>query len=199
MTMENDLKRLREKAYLQYQQDGILEIVIGLAIIGFGLSMLASGFLVMSWLPILMYVPLKMMITVPRFGYVQFDSEQQTRERLTRTFLVGVMTLSLFTGLYFWMALGASSPGVDAFLGKYVLLALGAFVAIILTGGAYLLGIRRFYVYAVLTMGILWAGIELGIPESTFVIFLGLVFLVPGMWMLVQFLQRYPKTTGDDG
>lgn len=193
MRTDFDLNTLRQKAYLQYQGDGLLDIVIGLAVIGFGLSMIASGFLVMSWLPSLSYVPLKRLVTIPRFGYVEFDSAMENRKKLARTLLLGVLSLSLFSGLFFWLSANNIPASIDSFVEKYILLLLGFFMAIMLLGGGYLLGIKRFTVYAGMTMIILWAGIEMGLQDHSYVVFLGLTFLVPGLFMLGRFLQKYPK------
>lgn len=195
--MKSTMKSLRQKAYLEYQGDGLLDILIGLAIMGFGLSMIASAFMVTSWLPLMLYMPLKGLITIPRFGYVEFDSETRNRQKLTLTLLVGLMALSVFTGLFFWFVFANPPAGLDAFLGKYILLVLGGFMALMMLAAAFMLGLRRYYVYAGLTMLVLWAGIELGLDEHLFVIGLGLVFVIPGTYMLWRFIQKYPVAEQD--
>jgi len=72
MSQEKQFKDLGRKAYLSYHQDGLIDILIGLGILGFGLMMLTDSvvFNMLAWMPIIFYVPLKNRITVPRFGYV---------------------------------------------------------------------------------------------------------------------------------
>ena len=84
MSQSDELKKLSRKAYLSYHQDGLIDILIGLGVLGFGLMMLTDSvvFNMMAWMPIIFYVPLKNRITVPRFGYVQFTSERVKRQRL---------------------------------------------------------------------------------------------------------------------
>ncbi|MCP5099100.1 MAG: hypothetical protein GY943_26400, partial [Chloroflexi bacterium] len=81
MAPNTNLKALRQKTYLSYHQDGIIDLMVGLSTLGFGISMAAegSGFIVLSWIGFLLYAPLKKVITVPRLGFVKFDDEQTQR------------------------------------------------------------------------------------------------------------------------
>ena len=70
MSQEQDFKKLRQKTYQSNHQDGLIDIIIGLAIIGFGLNMAFDNavFSFMGWLPIIFYVPFKNRLTVPVLG-----------------------------------------------------------------------------------------------------------------------------------
>ncbi|MQC26435.1 MAG: hypothetical protein DWG76_03175 [Chloroflexi bacterium] len=194
MTTENSLKQLRRKAYLAYHQDGILDIVIGLAIIGFGLMMLSNSLVVFSWLPALLYMPLKNAITVPRFGFVQFDSEVRTKTQLARGLAIGVLTISVFVGLYFAVGRDSIPAVLRNWVGENFMLVLGGFGAVMLIGTARLVSLQRLYWYAGAMLGIIYLGIRLDIAEPVYTITLGLLFLIPGVWMLIRFLQKYPRT-----
>ena len=102
MNEKQAFDKLRRRAYLEYHKDGILDILIGLCVIGFGLNMLtdSSALLILSWMPIIFYVPLKNRITVPRFGYVRFDSDRSRSVRASMGILSGVLMLGLFIGIY---------------------------------------------------------------------------------------------------
>jgi hypothetical protein len=198
MSTDQSLNQLRRRAYLAYHNDGILDLIIGLSVIGFGLMLVNGSLMVFSWIPILFYVPLKNLITVPRFGYVQFDSDVQIKTRWAMTLATGVLTLSVFVGLYFALAFDAMPADLQSWFGKHFLLILGGFGAMILIGAGRLTSLTRLYVYAVLMLAIIYLGIWLAIPEPTYIVVLGLVFVVPGLWMLLRFLRKYPRVEPSD-
>ena len=101
MTQNNDFKELANRAYMAYHQDGIIDILLGAGIVGFGMQMLfdSSAFMILTWMPFLFYMPLKNHITAPRFGYVRFTGEQEERTRNTRLILIGLLTFTMFLGL----------------------------------------------------------------------------------------------------
>lgn len=200
MTQNINFKDLQQKTYLAYHKDGLIDTLVGLGILGFGLNMAtdSSAFIVLSWIPFILYAPLKKMITVPRLGYVKFDSERTTSVKMTKMMFVGVATLALFLGLFVFARGDSMAADMSALFKKYHMLLLGSFVAIAFVVGAALSGIKRFYVQAGLALLVLIGGIELGIEEPVYVlIWGGLTFLI-GAWLLVRFLQQYPILKGDE-
>ncbi|MCP4425603.1 MAG: hypothetical protein GY803_14000 [Chloroflexi bacterium] len=194
MTQNIKFKDLRQKTYLAYHKDGIIDTLVGLGILGFGVNMATetSAFIVLSWIPFILYAPLKKRITVPRLGYVKFDSERDSSVRMTMIALVGILTLAMFVGLFVFVRSDSMSVDMSALLGKYHMLLLGSFVAIGFIIGAALSGIKRFYAQAALALAVLISGIELGVAPPIYVlIWGGLTFLI-GVWLLVQFMRQYP-------
>ncbi len=202
MTQNINFKELRQKTYLAYHQDGLIDTLVGLGILGFGLNMMteSSALIVLSWIPFILYAPLKKFITIPRLGYVKFDSQRTTSIRLTMMMLVGLLTLSLFLGLFIFMRNDSMPADVSALLQKYHMLLLGTFVALAFVVGGALSGIKRFFIQAVIGELILIAGIELGVQPPVYtMIWGGVVFLI-GAVLLVQFLHQHPiiKKDGND-
>ncbi|MCD6308191.1 MAG: hypothetical protein J7M24_04260, partial [Candidatus Latescibacteria bacterium] len=81
MTKDIDLKKLEKETYLYFHQDGILDILIGLIILVFGIEMILEHFWVLpvfSFVLISLWVPVKRLITVPRMGNVVFRKARQT-------------------------------------------------------------------------------------------------------------------------
>ena len=76
ISQSDKYRKLERKTYLYYHQDGLLDLIIGAMILGFGLNELTDtaiwGFLAV--LSIIAYVPLKNRITFTRLGYVKFNS-----------------------------------------------------------------------------------------------------------------------------
>lgn len=201
MSDKDTLQGLARKAYLSYHQDGIIDILVGLGITGFGLFMLTTNyvFMMLTWLPILFYMPLKNRITIPRFGFVRFSGEAEQRRKLFIVALIGVMSLSLFAGIGVFFLFESGSPGLRGFLGQYLILVLGIFFALAAIFAAIFTGVWRFVVYAVVGLGIIIAGIQLQIPEPYYVIFIGILILLSGIWLLARFLRKYPHSHEDWG
>ena len=194
MSQTVDFEALKRKLYLSYHQDGILDLAVGLTILGFGISMqMDSGAsIILSWFGLILYAPLKSAITVPRIGFVQFDEASKRRAKLLMMLGIGLATFVLFLGLFFFVRSGNLSAEVDVWLRQYYLLVLGAFPALILAGAALWLGVYRLLVHSLLIVGIIFAGIQLDLPEPTYVMFLGGVISLIGLWLLVRFVRKYP-------
>ncbi len=191
--------KLRRRAYLEYHQDGVLDIMIGLCAIGFGLNMLtdSSAFEILAWMPIIFYGPLKNRITVPRFGFVRFDSERSRRVMVSMGILAGVLMLGLLIGVYAFTVGDKMPPSFETFIQKYHMLVLGGLASLALIGAAVLTGLKRLYAYAALTLTTIIAGIECGFRAPYYVIAIGSIMLLTGLWLLVRFLQNHPVIAED--
>ena len=191
MSQEQDFKKLQQKTYQSYHQDGLIDIIIGLGFIGFGLNMALdnSVFLFMAWMPIIFYVPFKNRLTVPRIGYVKFTSSN-TKLAIA----VAVLLLVFLSGTLIFLLIGRDnvSPQLSAWISQYYLLTLAVIAGICFVGAALLTGITRLYAYAGLIIILFAGGIWLGVQPPFFVLSTGLVIEAIGIWMLVRFLRKYP-------
>ena len=201
MTQNNDFKELANRAYMAYHQDGIIDILLGAGIVGFGMQMLfdSSAFMILTWMPFLFYMPLKNHITAPRFGYVRFTGEQEERTRNTRLILIGLLTFTMFLGLFLFMAYGRVAPEIRDFIGQNTMLLLGGLAALILAVAGAATGLKRLYIYAALTLLFNAAGTFLPIHEGVTTVLLGLVIMISGFWLLARFLRAYPLPEEEDG
>ena len=201
MSKNNDFKELANRAYMAYHQDGIIDMMLGAGIAGFGLNMLteSSALIVLSWMPFLLYMPMKNHITAPRFGYVRFTGEQEERRRNTRMILLGLLTFTAFLGLFVFMAYGRVAPEMRELIGENVMLLLGGLAALMLAVVAAATGLKRFYIYAALTLLFNIAGTFLPIHEGVTTMLLGLTILISGIWLLVRFMRAYPLPDEEDG
>ena len=189
MSQEQDFKKLQQRTYQSNHQDGLIDMIIGLSMIGFGLNMAfdSSVFLFMSWMPIIFYVPFKNRITVPRIGYVKFSSSNL---RLAVALCAGLLVMLFVVGLYLFVVSDNISLQLREWLGQY--LWLGGLVAVCFLGAALLTGITRFYAYAGLILLIFSVGTWLAIQPFFIVITSGLLIEITGVWLLVRFLRKYP-------
>ena len=193
--MNKNINSLTRKVYLSYHQDGVLDLAAGTVVFGFGLNMLTGNivFLMVGWMAMMLYFLVKQRITVPRFGYVRFESEEKTNSKLMLSMGIGVLVLFLFFAFKLFVDRQPSSPEMDALVQRYHMVPLsGMLFGLPALGAAIFLGLKRFYLYALLAAGLpalgAWINIETYIPIVT----TGLVMLVIGTVLLAGFLKKYP-------
>jgi hypothetical protein len=133
---------------LSYHQDGLIDILIGLGILGFGLMMLTDSvvFNILAWMPIIFYVPLKNRITVPRFGYVQFSSDRTKHLRLLGVLLLGLLALIFFAGLYIFDVSDNLPPAIKTAMGKDGMLLVGGLFAFMLVVAGLVTRLDRLFI-----------------------------------------------------
>jgi len=195
MSTTNAFDSLRRKVYLTYHKDGILDLVAGTVIAGFGINMLTGNivFLMAGWFAMMMYVFLKNRITVPRFGYVRFESEKSSFRKGLLSVVIGVLVVFFFFALNFFVSKQPVSPEIQAWIKRYHMVPLSTMIfGLPALVGAMYFGQKRFYLYALLASGLpllgAWLNIETYIPILT----TGLVILVFGIILLTSFLKKYP-------
>ena len=196
MSQEHDFKKLQQRTYESYHQDGLIDILIGLGFIGFGLNMAfdSSVFIFLAWMPIILYVPFKNRITVPRIGYVKFSA---SNTKMFISIAVAVLLFVFLLGIILFLIGGSNnlSPLLTdslTWFRQYHMLVIGSIFALCCAGAALLTGIRRLYAYAVLTIGIFAAAFWLGVDPPIYVLTTGLLIEAVGIWLLVRFLRNYP-------
>jgi hypothetical protein len=193
MSPTDDFKQLERRAYLSYHQDGVIDIIVGLAMLGFGTYLAIDQliFMLAAWLFLAAYVPLKRRITVPRFGYIEFGPErthsQRKRGLISMTFLVILVAFILLVGIP-----GVLPGEVLTTLRIYSELLFGITFAFLLFGAALMSELMRFYAYAGLAVLLTALAYWLGMPAYAYTLALGGMILLSGMWMLARFLRRYP-------
>jgi hypothetical protein len=199
MNTSSDIRKLQRKIYFSYHQDGIIDLVIGCGAIGFSIFMATElvALLILSWLPMLVYLPLKNTITVPRFGYVNFTSHKTSVLRLALLAGVGVLALLFFVALTTLTRGDSISLELEAWLQRYHMAVLGGLFAIVATFVAALLGLKRFYLYGVLAVGLPALGGLLNLHTFIPVMTVGAIVAMSGCWLLVRFIRRYSAEEGE--
>jgi hypothetical protein len=197
-----DFDPLKRKVYLAYHQDGILDLVAGSVVLGFGLNMLTDNivFLMIGWLAMMLYVLIKQRVTVPRFGYVRFESEKVTIKKAWISVGIGVLLVLFFLTLNIFVSRKPTSPDTLAWIQRYHMVPLSTMLfGLPALAAAIFLGLKRFYLYALLAAGLPLVGAWLNVETYIPIVTIGGVMIAFGVVLLASFLQKYPlKVEGED-
>ena len=199
MSDKINLRNLERQAYLSYHQDGVLDIFIGLSILLFGAWILAdmaylAGAFAAVFTPI--YAQVKKQVTVPRLGFVKFGPNRtaKTQKTVLVLVLVGVMAFLPGVLLFATTEMGILAP--IRLLIDYGMIVIGVAGAAVLSVVAYLSELRRLYVYAALVLTLFVSGHFLTAPLPYYLMTLGTIILLSGLYLLITFQRKYPLPTG---
>lgn len=200
MSTTKDFDTLKRKVYLAYHRDGILDLTAAVVLLGFGIFMLTGSvvFLSMGAIFAALYTLMKQRITIPRFGYVRFEPQEKTRTQYWLLLGLGVLVLLAFLGGSLFQ--GNISPEMQALRQQYHMVPLsGMLFGLPALAAAAFLGLKRFYLYALLAVGLpalgAWMNIETYLP----ILAVGFVMLAVGIGLLASFLKKYPGGGNDNG
>ncbi len=186
-----DTKQLTEPdLFRSYWDDGLLDLLSGLAVLGIGVGWAAGlGPLAALQPPlwVLLWTPLRRRIVEPRAGYVRFARSRRRRSarELGLTLVLGLTVLSLAV----LAAAIVRSGGVTPLLGSLdagipaLLVALPAGLAGLLTGA------RRFYAYALVLVAAAGAAALFPLGPALPLAAAGLVVAGTGAALLTRFLR----------
>ncbi len=189
-----DLQGIRRQVFLYYAEDGLLDIAIGLVILGFGLLLLLDlpGLVgLLGLVALLVWYLGKDRLVIPRVGSITPGRELKERFKgfFINLVLIGAGILVLFL-------LGGSRGGSP--FSRYSLSVFGLVVALGISSLGLLLDTARFYYYAGLVFLALTGGDLLSLSVTAFDPFLaavigaGFLILAAGLIVHIRFLVKYP-------
>lgn len=196
--METQSNPLESRLFQTYWDDGLLDLLSGLALLTIGLAWNGGlGPLAVVFAPvwIVMWRPLRHRIVEPRAGFVRFSLN---RERRVEHDLKGTLAFGL--GLLALIALGAFGAGKAGSFSETDNLVAGlpaALVALAAVFTGFLTGARRFHVYA---FAMLAAAALVGLfadNPGLPILGGGLVVSASGAFLLARFLRE--SEAYDDG
>jgi hypothetical protein len=204
MTKQNTLREIEKKTYMSYHQDGLLDIVIGLYALAFGLGItidrlfdlnfaaIMPAILIAIVLPI--WIQAKRKLTMPRIGYVNIGTKGTNK---LFAIFVGLMVAGL--GVFFVFTLATVQNGTPFWLEilfQYGMIVVGLGSAVIASLFAYTMGLKRLYGYGLLTFALFASGHFLSVPFEYLLLAIGSIIIASGAALLVRFIQRYPLPKG---
>lgn len=200
MSQSADFRKLEQKAYLSYHQDGLIDLIIGSIVLCIAISEATDSSIwnLIALLLIFAYMPLKRRITFPRLGYVKFNVKRGgVNMRLAGVLAIGVLVISL-VGILVLLLSGksSSSPLILAVRQSPSLVyALLGFIGFGLAG--LVLRLPRLFLYALLSLTMMISGHLLNLPLWLPFLLLGGTILAIGAVLLIGFLRRYPIAEED--
>ena len=192
MTKQNTLRDIEKKTYMSYHQDGLIDIVVGLYALAFGLGIIADKMLDFSFAAIMpgimiaivlpIWLAAKRKITMPRIGYVNIGLA-----------VAGLGAFFLFTLVTFQ---NGRPEWIETILFQYGIIWIGLGAAVIGSLFAYTMGLKRLYGYGLLTLALFVIGYFLSFPFEYLLLLVGGVIMASGVALLVQFVRKYPLRKG---
>lgn len=202
MLRNDSVQTKQQEDYLHYHNDGLMDIYVGFGILMIGLGMLTDIYYVFIAILPAVFIPMwrrsKKKYTAPRMKYIHFPEADRIARR-TMALLTGLLMagmLVFFTGAMVAL-FGSQSNGLlpvwmQAFLKDNFGLLLGTFGALVLTSIALLYKLKRYFVYAALTLVILTITSALNAPFSLMIASTGITIALFGLVVLLRFKQEYP-------
>lgn len=193
MTEKINLNAIEKKTYDFYNQDGLIDLVIGSMIFSIILCFFAemiwlAGAFIIFILPI--FTAAKQKITAPRIGQVKFGVKGRHKTLSVLLMIIGNIFLIFFLGLFIYRE---NIPRwIFETLESYPSLIIGGIATFLLIISGILFGIKRFYFYSGLLLVIFCIGqffaINLLISASA----VGMIFLLTGVGFFIHFTRQYP-------
>ncbi len=190
MNKQMDLKNIERKIYMQFFEDGILDMAIGFGLMTAGLFVEFDAFyLYGAFLGLILLFPaFKKKITAPRVGRVNFSKKR--KDRTTALFSVSVVGGLMLLALTI-LTNSARETGLGLWLGENLLFVIAASMLLMLTVVGWVLSFYRLIAYGVLVSAAVAASQWVG-SFGWNLFFAGAVIFVVGGICLLRFLQRYP-------
>ena len=197
MRQQVDLKEIEQKTFRDSQQDGLLELVMGICMVAMATRLLSPILVFMLALPFLLFKPvleaLRKRFTYPRIGYVKLIPDKP-KEVIGAIFLVTLIVLAIMAVAF---VLFGNVRDFNLWM-KWLPIWGGTVLAGMFSSFASKSGSARYYVYALWS---LISGFVLSIPDfepvETGVLLYFLVMgglLIPcGLVLFIRFLHKYPQ------
>lgn len=195
MKTEIGLAGLERESYIAYYRDGILDLLVGFALLGMSLFIMIGNASMGALLPvvaILLHPGLKKTVTRPRLGYVKFAPHREERLRANMRQLTTLFTVTTLAGVVVaWAYAGESSW--QMWVRNLGAIPVGIVIAAAAVALGTLYGVKRGVVYALVIIAVFTLGHLLYVHLSVQLMILGGMMTTVGAVLLVRFVKRYPR------
>lgn len=192
-----DVKKIEKKAYRDSQQDGLMELVMGICLLAMSTRLFSRVLIGMFPIAMLLFRPvlnaMRRRFTYPRTGYVKLV-EDKPKDAIAG---IALTTLIVIAALAVAFILFADVGDFGLWL-KWVPLWAGVVLAIMFISLADKSGITRYYIFALwsLVYGLVMSILNFEpIETGTLLYFLAMgALLTPsGLVLFLRFLRKYPE------
>jgi hypothetical protein len=189
-----DLKHITKKVYMSYFQDGLWDILLGIYLVGWGVSIWQDLVAVMGGMWVAIYftvLGVKRMVVYPRSGYIKLN---EARKQQMRMVILGVVLFVLGFAVLGIFAAGNRPEWLD----DYFMFLLITMMAVVIAVLGYWWRVTRWYIYGL----IVFTG---GAAQQWLTMPLELGFFIPGgiigiygIGLFIGFLRKYPKPNREE-
>jgi len=197
MAQETDLKNIEQKTFRESQQDGLMELVMGVCMLAISTRLFSRLLIFMLVLPVFLFGPLLALMrrrfTHPRIGYVKLIPDKP-KSVITGILLVTLVVIAVMAVVFFFFGnVGDINLWLRwcPFWGGTVLA--GMFSSLASKSGAV-----RYYIFAGWSFlsGIALSLIDFRVIETGTLLYFAVMggLLVPfGLVQFIIFLHKHPK------
>jgi hypothetical protein len=198
MEQQVDLKEIEQKAFRISQQDGLMELVMGICLLAMSTRLFSRVLIGMFPLAMLLFRPvlnaMRKRFTYPRTGYVKLV-EDKPKDAIAGIAIITLIVIAVLAVAFILLA----DVGDFGLWLKWVPFWAGVVLAIMFISLAAKSGTTRYYIFA------LWSavyGIVLSIlnfkpiETGTLLYFfaMGALLTPSGLVLFLRFLRKYPET-----
>lgn len=185
------MRSLEKELYAGRFDDGLLDLCVGLGLLGVGLSWLSGWHVygaVMPALLIPLWIALRRRVSEPRLGRVEFAPARRRSERswLLGTLALGSAVLVLAVAVYLAVGRGGAAPRALVPLLPGLLLALGLVLV------SAMIGAPRFAAYALALGGLAALTTWLGADPGVYIAAGGGLLCLWAAALVARFLSTHP-------
>ncbi len=199
MNTNLDLKEVERKIFTSYFNDGMWDLYGGFILLGFGLTMLTNlDYLIVAFIGLAL-IPLliRNRVVVPRLGVVKFSPERQAKTKKSKLAAMVALTFTALLGMVFFILYSANAMPywLETWMHDHFLTFFGGMVAVLVLAAAFLVSVKRFYLYAIAVFIAFFFASTLrsqdmeGIPITV----AGGLILCLGIVILIRFLRNHPQ------
>jgi hypothetical protein len=186
------ISQLSRRSYQEFQQDGIIDILVGASLLGFALWLQLDIplFAFICWLSVSFYKFLKNKLTIPRFGFVRFEEDH--KQLILSTIAASILLVLLLAARFLIIEGRYPQSNLAVFLRKnhpYLMSSIGA---VLLIAFGLWRGLSRFKIYGLLFLGLLLGFFLVDIPGQIALFSAGTGIFVIGCYLLITFLHKHP-------
>jgi hypothetical protein len=187
------LEELEARTSQAYWSDGLLDLLVGVALVALGVSWIVGGAAFGGVAPAILvplWKPLRQRFTIPRLGRVELSEGREARNRKFLRLTIVAGTLSLVAGVAMFFAVSRGLP----FARQWVPGIPGVLVGLLAIATAEALELRRFFVYGALCIASAIAiGLGLDVNPGWAFFAGGLGAVLGGSILATRFVKRYPR------
>jgi hypothetical protein len=199
----SDLKTFEETISRQYDRDGLIETLLGMALLIGGMSLALGGSPALTGLlPVYILVIgrlWKTRITYPRLGYADFLAKRKKQRKIRMLkFLLALVLAAVLAALIF-LAMESSLGDLDPLRGWIGILIFDSVMALIIAAVGRIRKMRHLYAFAALCYLLELGAYIVNMSPGWALSFIGLLLLTVGLVRLILFLRANPKLEGEAG